>query len=59
MTEDLPEIPGYSLTGAYRPASEVVGDFFQVIPFHDNSTLVGAPAAGSNCSHKPIYEENL
>jgi hypothetical protein len=35
-----PTVPGFTLTGAYRPAQEVGGDFFQVIPMEDNATLV-------------------
>ena len=27
-----PSVPGFTLTGAYRPAQEVGGDFFQIIP---------------------------
>ena len=40
IPEALPEIPGFVLTSAYRPASEVGGDFFQVIALADDSTLV-------------------
>ena len=43
VPEALPEIPGFRLTSAYRPAQEVGGDFFQVIPLegqHDGSTLI-------------------
>ena len=29
---DLPTVPGFALTSAYRPAMEVGGDFFQIIP---------------------------
>jgi hypothetical protein len=39
IPEKLPELPGYAVTSAYRPAQEVGGDFFQVIP-GDGSTLV-------------------
>jgi Stage II sporulation protein E (SpoIIE) len=35
-----PTTPGYALTTAYRPASEVGGDFFQVVALEDDSTLV-------------------
>jgi hypothetical protein len=34
------EIPGFALTSAYRPAQEVGGDFFQIIPLERGSTLV-------------------
>jgi hypothetical protein len=40
IPEDLPEIPGYTLTSAYKPASEVGGDFFQIIPLPQGSTLI-------------------
>jgi len=36
----LPVVPGFTLTSAYRPAQEVGGDFFQIIPLEDGSTLV-------------------
>lgn len=32
IPEALPTLPGFDLTSAYRPAQEVGGDFFQVIP---------------------------
>jgi hypothetical protein len=32
VPETLPAIPGFTLTSAYRPAQEVGGDFFQIIP---------------------------
>jgi serine phosphatase RsbU (regulator of sigma subunit) len=40
IPEDLPAIPGYTLTTAYKPALEVGGDFFQIIPLSDKSTLI-------------------
>ena len=40
IPEDLPEIPGYTLTTAYKPASEVGGDFFQIIPLEGGATLI-------------------
>ncbi len=36
----LPEIPGFTVESAYLPASEVGGDFFQVLPGADGSLLV-------------------
>ncbi|HVZ84747.1 MAG TPA: SpoIIE family protein phosphatase [Terracidiphilus sp.] len=36
----LPELPGYRITSAYRPAQEVGGDFFQVIPLGNGGALV-------------------
>ncbi len=32
VPETLPAIPGFRLTSAYKPAQEVGGDFFQIIP---------------------------
>lgn len=43
IPETLPELPGYAVTSAYRPAQEVGGDFFQIIPLEGNlarSTLI-------------------
>jgi hypothetical protein len=43
VPETLPEIPGFTMTSAYRPAQEVGGDFFQIIPLegaHQGSTLI-------------------
>jgi len=40
IPEDLPVIPGYALTTAYKPALDVGGDFFQIIPLEDGETLI-------------------
>jgi len=40
VPESLPSVPGFTLTSAYRPAQEVGGDFFQIIPLDGGSTLV-------------------
>jgi hypothetical protein len=40
IPEDLPDIPGYALTTAYKPALEVGGDFFQIIPLKNSQTLI-------------------
>jgi hypothetical protein len=40
VPSSLPIIPGFTLTSAYRPAQEVGGDFFQIIPLEGGSTLV-------------------
>ncbi|RXH55188.1 PP2C family protein-serine/threonine phosphatase [Granulicella sibirica] len=40
VPEALPTVPGFSLTSAYKPAQEVGGDFFQVIPLSDQSTVI-------------------
>lgn len=40
IPETLPTLPGFAVTSAYIPASEVGGDFFQVIPQPDGSALI-------------------
>ncbi len=40
IPEELPEIAGYAIASVYQPAQEVGGDFFQIIPLEDKSTLV-------------------
>jgi hypothetical protein len=40
VPETIPALAGFSLTSAYRPAQEVGGDFFQIIPLEEGSTLV-------------------
>jgi hypothetical protein len=53
VPESLPVVPGYTVTSAYRPAQEVGGDFFQLIPLPGDAALLvigdvsgkGLPAA--------------
>jgi hypothetical protein len=53
VPEALPELPGFALTSSYRPAQEVGGDFFQVVPLAGGGAMVvlgdvsgkGLPAA--------------
>lgn len=40
VPSSLPVVPGFSITSAYRPAQEVGGDFFQVMPLENGSTIV-------------------
>ncbi|HEY3989183.1 MAG TPA: PP2C family protein-serine/threonine phosphatase [Acidobacteriaceae bacterium] len=40
IPEETPAIPGYSVTSVYKPAAEVGGDFFQVMPQADGGALV-------------------
>jgi hypothetical protein len=40
IPESLPEVPGFALTSAYRPAQQVGGDFFQIIALDGGATLV-------------------
>jgi len=37
IPENLPELPGFAVSSAYRPAQEVGGDFFQIIPLDGES----------------------
>lgn len=36
----LPQVQGYTVRAAYRPAQEVGGDFYQVLPRPDGATLL-------------------
>jgi hypothetical protein len=40
VPEALPPVSGYYLESVYRPAAEVGGDFFQVIPLASGRTLI-------------------
>jgi len=40
VPEELPPAPGYAIESIYRPAAEVGGDFYQVIPREGGETLV-------------------
>ncbi|HET9088150.1 MAG TPA: PP2C family protein-serine/threonine phosphatase, partial [Acidobacteriaceae bacterium] len=40
VPEDVPAIPGYSIASIYKPATELGGDFYQVIPLPDSGALV-------------------
>jgi hypothetical protein len=40
VPEELPLTPGYAIESIYRPATQVGGDFFQVIPLSGSQTLV-------------------
>lgn len=40
VPEKLPPTPGYAIESIYRPAAQVGGDFYQVIPLGDGQTLV-------------------
>jgi hypothetical protein len=47
IPEDLPMLPGLNVTSAYRPAQEVGGDFFQIIPLcGDGALLVVGDVSG-------------
>jgi hypothetical protein len=39
VPESLPDLPGYDVTSAYRPAQEVGGDFFQILLLPEGQAL--------------------
>jgi sigma-B regulation protein RsbU (phosphoserine phosphatase) len=53
VPEEIPTIPGFALASVYKPAGQVGGDFFQIIPIANGGVLVaigdvsgkGMPAA--------------
>jgi serine phosphatase RsbU (regulator of sigma subunit) len=53
IPEEIPAIPGLAIECVYKPAGQVGGDFFQIIPTPDNGALIvigdvsgkGMPAA--------------
>jgi Stage II sporulation protein E (SpoIIE) len=40
IPEEFPTLPGIAVTSAYRPAQEVGGDFFQIIPLPGGGALL-------------------
>jgi Stage II sporulation protein E (SpoIIE) len=40
VPEDVPAIPGFSIASIYKPASELGGDFYQVIPLQNGAALI-------------------
>ena len=40
IPEIVPGVPGYAIESVFQPALEVGGDFFQIIPLEDTSTLI-------------------
>jgi hypothetical protein len=53
VPDEIPTIPGFALASVYKPAGQVGGDFFQIIPIANSGVLVaigdvsgkGMPAA--------------
>ncbi|MFP5238112.1 MAG: SpoIIE family protein phosphatase [Acidobacteriota bacterium] len=53
IPDELPSVPGYHIEGVYKPAGEVGGDFFQIVPLTGGGALIaigdvsgkGMPAA--------------
>lgn len=44
---ELPPMTGFTIASAYQPASEVGGDFFQIIPLADLGCMAGNQAGGA------------
>jgi Stage II sporulation protein E (SpoIIE) len=40
LPDKVATIPGFAIASVYRPASEVGGDFFQILPLESGATLV-------------------
>jgi len=53
IPDDIPGVPGFRIESVYKPAGEVGGDFFQIVPIADGGVLIvvgdvsgkGMPAA--------------
>jgi hypothetical protein len=53
IPDKIPSVPGFKIESVYKPAGEVGGDFFQILPTRDNGLLMvigdvsgkGMPAA--------------
>jgi hypothetical protein len=53
VPEEIPTVEGFSIQSVYKPAGEVGGDFFQILPLRDGGVLIvigdvsgkGMPAA--------------
>jgi phosphoserine phosphatase RsbU/P len=53
IPEEIPSVPGFEIQSVYKPASQVGGDFFQILPVKNGGVLVvigdvsgkGMPAA--------------
>lgn len=46
IPDEMPKLPGYQMSSAYRPALEVGGDFFQIIPLEDGTLIVLGDVSG-------------
>lgn len=53
IPDEIPSVPGFKIESVYRPAGQVGGDFFQILPMTDGGVLIvigdvsgkGMPAA--------------
>ncbi len=51
LPQEIPQIPGYQISGAWQPARIVGGDYYDVLPFDDDSVgLCIADVAGKGMS---------
>jgi Stage II sporulation protein E (SpoIIE) len=54
IPEEIPPIPGLSVASVYKPAAEVGGDFFQVIPLGEQGQETGALIVVGDVSGKGL-----
>jgi hypothetical protein len=54
IPEEIPAIPGFSVASVYKPAAEVGGDFFQVIPQGEKGQETGALIVVGDVSGKGL-----
>lgn len=47
IPEELPTIAGFKIASAYQPASEVGGDFFQIVPLNELGCAAGDQPGGA------------
>jgi hypothetical protein len=50
VPEELPPTPGYTIESIYRPAAQVGGDFFQVIPLGGQTLVIVGDVSGKGLS---------
>jgi serine phosphatase RsbU (regulator of sigma subunit) len=46
IPEEIPSIPGFAIKCIYKPAGEVGGDFFQILPIKDGALVVIGDVSG-------------
>jgi len=47
IPDELPTVPGFSISSVYKPASEVGGDFYQIIPLEELGCQAGNQTGGA------------
>jgi serine phosphatase RsbU (regulator of sigma subunit) len=54
IPEEIPSVPGMTVASVYKPAAEVGGDFFQVIPSDTNGSDAGTLILAGDVSGKGL-----